>query len=72
MMVWLQCTKENINNWKVKSYLRQLLEGISYCHQNRVLHRYPVIQVFFADTDGLQGSEASKLAGEFQGRDQAG
>jgi len=23
----------------VKSYLRQLLEGISYCHQNRVLHR---------------------------------
>ena len=32
----------------------------------------PVIQVFFADTDGLQGSEASKLAGEFQGRDQAG
>ena len=30
------------------------------------------VQVFFADTDGLQGSEASKLAGEFQGRDQAG
>ena len=28
--------------------------------------------MFFADTDGLQGSEASKLAGEFQGRDQAG
>jgi len=23
----------------VKSYLRQLLEGVSYCHQNRVLHR---------------------------------
>ena len=30
----------------MKSYLRQLLEGISYCHQNRVLHRYPVIQVY--------------------------
>ena len=29
----------------MKSYLRQLLEGISYCHQNRVLHRYPVIQI---------------------------
>ena len=56
----------------MKSYLRQLLEGISYCHQNRVLHRYLVIQVFFADTDGLQGSETSKLVGEFQGRDQAG
>ena len=33
----------------MKSYLRQLLEGISYCHQNRVLHRYPVIQVSLAD-----------------------
>ena len=72
MMVWLQCTKENINNWKVKSYLRQLLEGISYCHQNRVLHRYPVIQVSLADTKCFQGSEASKLAGKFQGRDQVG
>ena len=30
-----------------RSYLRQLLEGIAYCHKHRVLHRYtflPMIQ----------------------------
>ena len=32
----------------------------------------PVIQVSLADTKCFQGSEASKLAGELQGGDQAG
>ena len=31
----------------MRSYLRQLLEGISYCHQHRVLHRSPLVLKVF-------------------------
>ncbi|KAL4719084.1 hypothetical protein ACJJTC_004120 [Scirpophaga incertulas] len=34
------CTKENRDReWCLQSYLAQLLEGVAYCHAQRVLHR---------------------------------
>jgi len=37
----------------VKSYLRQLLEGIAYCHKHRVLHRDLKPQNLLIDSHGL-------------------
>jgi len=37
----------------VRSYLRQLLEGISYCHRHRVLHRDLKPQNLLIDSTGL-------------------
>ena len=37
----------------VRSYLRQLLEGVSYCHQHRVLHRDLKPQNLLINTAGL-------------------
>ena len=46
--------------------------GIQLLPPKPGIAQVPVIQVSLADTKCFQGSEASKLAGEFQGRDQAG
>ena len=37
----------------VRSYLRQLLEGVSYCHQHRVLHRDLKPQNLLINSTGL-------------------
>ena len=37
----------------VQSYLRQLLEGISYCHRHRVLHRDLKPQKLLIDSTGV-------------------
>jgi serine/threonine protein kinase len=33
------CGEKGIDDYTVKSFLFQLLQGIAYCHKHRVLHR---------------------------------
>ena len=42
----------------VKSYLKQLLEGIAYCHSHRVLHRDLKPQNLLIDSTGRHGNKS--------------
>lgn len=46
-------TSEGMPPKKVKSYLRQLISGISYCHSHRILHRDLKPQNLLIDEDGV-------------------
>ncbi|XP_034247855.1 cyclin-dependent kinase 2 isoform X2 [Thrips palmi] len=49
---YLDSYKDTLPPDLVKSYLQQLLQGISYCHQNRILHRDLKPQNLLLDTEG--------------------
>ncbi|XP_023944840.2 cyclin-dependent kinase 2 isoform X1 [Bicyclus anynana] len=48
----MELTKGPLKLDLVKSYLQQLLEGLAYCHAQRVLHRDLKPQNLLVDTDG--------------------
>jgi cell cycle related kinase len=33
-----------LTNSQIKSYMRMLLNGVSFCHENRIMHRVKFIQ----------------------------
>ncbi|CAH2267972.1 jg8420 [Pararge aegeria aegeria] len=48
----MELTKGALKLDLVKSYLQQLLEGVAYCHSQRVLHRDLKPQNLLVDTEG--------------------
>ncbi len=54
------CGDKGIEEYTVKSFLYQLLQGINYCHEHRVLHRDLKPQNLLINADG-----ELKLAGQY-------
>jgi serine/threonine protein kinase len=50
---FLDLSKTPLNNQLIKSYLYQILSGISYCHSKRVLHRDLKPQNLLLDGNGF-------------------
>jgi cell cycle related kinase len=33
-----------LTNSQIKSYMRMLLNGVSFCHENRIMHRVKIVR----------------------------